>query len=72
MPSHECPATGCAKDVGADQLMCPRHWYMVPRPLRNAVWSAWRYGAGAGSAAHTAAIMRAIESVNERLAESDA
>lgn len=41
---------------------------MVPKPLQNAVWGAWRDGDGTGSAAHTAAIHAAIRSVNDKLA----
>jgi hypothetical protein len=44
-------------------LMCPRHWYLVPKPLRKAVWIAWRRGAGAGSPAHRAAMRAAIAAV---------
>jgi len=35
----------------------------VPKPLRDAVWTAWRNGAGAGSAEPTAAITAAIRSI---------
>jgi len=45
-------------------LMCRADWYRVPKPLRNAVWAAWRNGAGAGSPEHTAAISAAIRAVN--------
>jgi hypothetical protein len=28
-------------------LMCPQHWYSVPKPARRAVWRAWEgYQAG--------------------------
>jgi hypothetical protein len=66
--THECPATGCDREVSIDMLMCRSHWYMIPKPLRTAVWNAWQDGAGAGSAQHTAAISAAIRSVNEKLA----
>jgi len=62
--THECPARNCTKRVEAGRLMCRDDWYRVPRPLRAAVWRAWDYGAGAGSEAHTAAIMAAIAAVN--------
>lgn len=62
--THECPARNCTKRVSAEMLMCPRHWYRVPAPMRKAVWRAWDHGAGAGSDAHTAAIIAAIEAVN--------
>jgi hypothetical protein len=63
---HECPADGCTASVDISMLMCSRHWYMVPKPLRNAVWAAWKRGAGAGTPAHTAAIRAAIDAVNAR------
>jgi hypothetical protein len=66
--THECPATGCTREVGIYMLLCRGHWYMVPPPLRAAVWNAWQDGAGAGSTQHTAAIHAAIRSVNEKLA----
>jgi hypothetical protein len=66
--THECPAAGCPREVSIDMLMCPGHWYMVPKALRTAVWNAWDDGAGTGTAQHTAAINSAIRSVNEKLA----
>jgi hypothetical protein len=48
-------------------LMDRAHWYMVPKPLRDAVWDAWRNGAGAGSAAHMDAIAAAVEAVNAKI-----
>lgn len=66
--SHECPATGCTREVSIDMLMCRSHWYMVPHAMRTAVWNAWQDGAGAGTTQHTAAINAAIRSVNEKLA----
>jgi hypothetical protein len=38
--THECPAPACTEQVDPDVLMCPRHWYQVPKPLRRAVWVA--------------------------------
>lgn len=59
--SHLCPANGCRQPVSPDRLMCRPHWYTVPKPLRDAVWTTWQSGAGAGTAAHTAAILAAID-----------
>jgi hypothetical protein len=59
---HECPAPVCTEQIDPDMLMCPRHWYLVPKPLRRAVWIAWRRGAG--SPAHRAAMRAAIAAVN--------
>ena len=29
----QCPAALCTEQVDPDMLMCPRHWYQVPKPL---------------------------------------
>lgn len=38
--ANECPVDGCGKGRGSGQLMCKKHWYMVPRELRHEVWAA--------------------------------
>lgn len=65
---HKCPVAVCPVPVDDDMLMCRTHWYMVPAPLRTAVWTAWQDGAGAGSTAHTAAIRAATRHVNDKIA----
>lgn len=57
---HECPGPECGKLVPDEMLACPRHWYQVPKPMRDAVYKAWNRGAGAGSAAHYNAMLAAI------------
>lgn len=66
--AHDCPATGCTRRVARHQLMCRPHWYMVPKPLRDAVYDAYGNGLRAGSPAHRAAVLDAIGAVNARLA----
>lgn len=67
--THQCPARSCKRQVGTNLLMCPQHWWMVPRALRHAVWVAWKAGQGAGSPAHRAAIRAAINAVNKRVGD---
>ena len=62
--THTCPGPRCGAEVDSSQLMCPPCWRRVPKPVRRAVWIAWRRGAGAGTSAHTAAIRLAIAAVN--------
>lgn len=38
MPKQECPIEGCPNGRADKQLMCKRHWYMVPKELRDKVW----------------------------------
>jgi hypothetical protein len=55
-----CPVPGCAEPVDPARLMCRRHWYLVPRPLRNRVWATWRSGLAAASPEHQEAVRAAI------------
>jgi len=51
---------GCGEQIDQSRLMCRRHWYAVPRPLRDRVWLTWRSGSGALDADHTDAVRLAI------------
>lgn len=35
---HECPARGCEVWVSNDQLACRRHWFQLPKALRNRIY----------------------------------
>lgn len=54
MTGHRCPAPGCTMPVASSQYACREHWYALPKPLRDALWSAYNKH-GAGSAPHVAA-----------------
>lgn len=56
--THECP--GCGREgVPNARLSCRPCWYALPIELRNAIWTAWRNGTGAGSMAHLRALAAA-------------
>lgn len=61
--THQCPGPGCTILVPSRQLMCPQHWYRVPRALQRAVWTTWADGAGAGTRAHAQACIAAVRAV---------
>ena len=42
--SHHCHATGCTAPVPPEMFACRRHWFMLPRPLRNDIWKTYRVG----------------------------
>jgi hypothetical protein len=42
--SHTCHATGCHTPVPPTMWGCKRHWYMVPKPIRDRIWSTYRSG----------------------------
>lgn len=67
--THECPATGCTRRVGARMLACRPHWFMVPKPLRDAVLDAYAGGLGVGSPEHADAVAAAVATVNAKLRE---
>lgn len=65
MSPHQCPANGCTEQVDHERLMCVKHWYMVPRPLRRAVWTEYERG---DAITHARVCARAIDVVNRKLA----
>jgi hypothetical protein len=42
--AHRCHAKDCRAVVPPRIFMCRRHWFMVPKTLRDAVWAAYRQG----------------------------
>lgn len=42
--SHTCHATGCKTAVPPNMWGCKRHWFMVPKPIRDRVWATYRPG----------------------------
>lgn len=48
--SHRCHLPSCREEVPPRLLMCKRHWFMVPKPLRDAVWREYRPGQEEGNA----------------------
>lgn len=61
MNSHKCPAPGCTSVVQHYMLACRKHWFSLPRPLRDDVWRAYNNGAGMGSPEHNEAVRAAVE-----------
>ena len=42
--AHTCHATGCKVPVPPKMWGCKRHWFMVPRPIRDRIWQTYRDG----------------------------
>lgn len=40
MRTHVCPGPGCKALVTPSRLMCRTHWFQVPKPLRDDLFSA--------------------------------
>lgn len=41
---HSCHATGCSTGVSQTMWGCKKHWFMVPRTIRDRVWTHYRPG----------------------------
>lgn len=41
MSAHLCHAIDCEAAVPPRMHMCKRHWFMVPKALRDALWAAY-------------------------------
>lgn len=67
-PASRCPIGGCGDPIDRSRLMCRKHWYLVPRKLRDRVWATWRSGDGARRAEHQEAVLTAIAACQDALA----
>jgi len=41
---HVCHAAGCRTPVHPKMFMCRPHWFRLPKPMRDAIWAAYRPG----------------------------
>lgn len=46
---HHCHAMGCDAKVKPEMLMCKKHWFFVPKVVRDRVWATYRDGQCDGS-----------------------
>jgi hypothetical protein len=42
--AHTCHATGCKTAVPPEMWGCKKHWFMVPKALRDRIWATYRVG----------------------------
>ncbi len=69
LATHQCDAPGCTEILPTTRLMCLRHWRLVPKPIQNAVWAAYRNylrDPRTNLKAHQAAKQAAIRSITHR------
>lgn len=41
---HTCHAIGCDVAVPPKIFMCKPHWFKLPKPIRDGIWSAFKPG----------------------------
>ena len=46
--THTCHARGCGTKIPRKMLMCHRHWFKVPKEIRDRVWKHYRPGQEVG------------------------
>lgn len=61
---NECPV--CKKSIPAERIFCARHWFKVPKPLRDRIWDLYR--SESGSERHRAAVFEAVAGFNTETA----
>lgn len=37
--AKKCPCIDCDAQIATHMLSCRRHWFMAPKPLRQAIWA---------------------------------
>lgn len=42
--SHHCHATNGNVSVPPEMFMCKRHWFMLPKLMRDEIWRTYRAG----------------------------
>ena len=42
--AHTCHATECHARVPPEMFMCRRHWFSLPKRLRDRIWATYRDG----------------------------
>jgi hypothetical protein len=42
--SHTCHWPGCPAEVDPRLFACRKHWFAIPKPLRDAIWREYRPG----------------------------
>jgi len=58
--THKCAVEACTRRVPSEMLMCRRHWFMVPKDLRDRVWAGYRRGT---DAEYDVAVAAAVDAV---------
>lgn len=41
-PTHPCPIPECTTLRDANQIFCAKHWFKVPKRIREEIFDAWR------------------------------
>lgn len=42
--AHHCHATGCKTSTPPEMFVCRRHWFSLPKAMRDRIWATYRPG----------------------------
>ena len=65
--THKCAARSCDKRISLNLLMCGRHWMLLPRRIRERIWSEYHKGIADGThptGAYALAVDEAVRAVD--------
>jgi hypothetical protein len=68
---HLCHARNCQVEVPRKMLMCKRHWFQLPKPMRDAVWREYNPGQEEGRAEVTQAYLEVTDQAINWLAQKE-
>jgi hypothetical protein len=66
MEKHTCQVDDCIAVIPIAWVMCRRHWQMLPRPMRDALWSEYLVSVELGPAPVFTVRRDALEFIAER------
>lgn len=55
----QCAHPRCEVQAQPGQLACRNHWFQLPKPLRDAIWSTWRNRGTNGLGAYSENVLSA-------------
>lgn len=66
----KCRVDGCSVSHADDQLACRKHWFQLPKPVRDEIWRLYRESPGSDE--HRDACFRALAYLDERAKKASA
>lgn len=65
---NTCNANHCPARISTSKLMCPAHWALVPQPIQQAIWRAYRAAGTRGQRLASVAYLEACAAAVEHVA----
>ena len=68
---HECPAVSCRRKIEVKFLMCQKHWFMLPKGMRESLWHHYKNGQNEGRVAPNPEWVRTLEQATMLIEEAE-